>query len=102
MTPKHTAETDTRRPGEPAAESNASPSIVDTDTFRIEVRGGQCAGSGGCRTAAPRLFDLGNGGFVRVLNTRPALTELDDALEAHDACPLGVIDVLDTGGNSLA
>jgi ferredoxin len=77
-------------------------STAETGTFRLSAHSGHCAASGSCKAAAPHLLDLDSAGWVKVLDPRPSMTELDAALEAHDACPLGLIDVLDEEGNSLA
>ncbi|MDY6809849.1 MAG: ferredoxin [Actinomycetota bacterium] len=72
-----------------------------TETFRLVARSEYCAGSGGCKAVAPQLFDLDENGWVKVLQPEPSVSELDAALEAHDACPLGLIDAVDGDGESL-
>ncbi|WP_396892695.1 ferredoxin [[Mycobacterium] wendilense] len=76
---------------------------MSTDrTFRLTARSEHCAGSGGCVAAAPHLFELDAGGWVKVLDGNPPHGDLDAALDAHDACPLGLIEVLNEQGHSLA
>lgn len=69
--------------------------------FRVVVHEDRCAASGGCRQVAPDVFGSEPGGWVRLLQERPDQS-LDDILDAHDACPLRAIDVLDDEGQSLA
>lgn len=72
-----------------------------TSDYRVLVHADRCAASGGCRQAAPELFGSEPGGWVKLLDDHPDLP-LDRVLDAHDACPLGVIEVLDAEGASLA
>jgi len=62
----------------------------------------QCAGSGGCRKAAPLVFGASPDGWVVVLDRHPQQSQLSDVLEAHDVCPVTAIEVLDAEGESLA
>ncbi|MGV0837040.1 ferredoxin [Mycolicibacterium thermoresistibile] len=71
-------------------------------TFRLAAHAEYCAGSGKCVSSAPHLFKLDEAGWVRVLDHEPPMDELDAARSAHDACPLGLIEVLDDDGHSLA
>jgi ferredoxin len=72
-----------------------------TAGYRIVVHADRCAASGGCRQVAPEVFGSEPGGWVRLLDESPD-RPLDDVLDAHDACPLNAIDVLDDAGRSLA
>ncbi|MGV9796741.1 ferredoxin [Mycobacterium sp. NPDC003449] len=74
----------------------------NSTAIHISARRDQCAGSGGCVAAAPSLFELDSNGWVHVRDAWPPMTELGNALRAHDACPLGLIEVTDESGDSLA
>ncbi|BBZ02017.1 hypothetical protein MCHIJ_14540 [Mycolicibacterium chitae] len=71
-------------------------------TFRLTAHAEYCAGSGRCVSAAPHLFKLDEPGWVQVLDHEPPMDDLEAALSAQNACPLGLIDVLDDEGHSLA
>jgi len=59
-----------------------------------------CAGSGACRRAAPTVFGSDGNGWVTLLDEHPT-GKLDEVLDAQQSCPLGVIEVVDDGGEPL-
>jgi len=72
-----------------------------TAGVRITVEPDRCAGSGMCRSIAPTIFGADDHGWVTLLVDDPG-DDINEALDAADACPLGVIAVVDADGQSLA
>jgi ferredoxin len=50
---------------------------------------------------APEVFGADGRGWVVLLDPHPAAERLDQVLDAQDACPLAVIEVVDENGDPL-
>ena len=55
---------------------------------RIEADHGLCEGIGMCETTAHEYFEVGDDGFVQVLQSRPAPGDEALVKSAVDACPV--------------
>ncbi|WP_158303184.1 ferredoxin [Prauserella endophytica] len=67
----------------------------------VVVHPEHCAGSEACLRVAPDVFALDADGRVELRDARPGTARLDEVIEARDACPLAVIEVLDEHGDPL-
>lgn len=57
------------------------------DGRRIDVDVGRCQGIGVCESIAPRHFEVGDDGIMRIIRPEVAPAELDLIRDAVDACP---------------
>ena len=60
--------------------------------MKIDLNLDACIGSGSCEMLAPDVFEVGEDGYVAVLNT-PGDDRLADVQAAATSCPTGVITV---------
>jgi ferredoxin len=63
----------------------------------VAVHAERCMAMGYCRSAAPDVFGADAGGWVRLLEPRPAADRLDEILNAAESCPVAAIDVHPAG-----
>lgn len=59
--------------------------------MRVEVAKHKCIGSGACVVACASVFDIGEDGFVVVLDENPEESLREQVEDAADACPAAVI-----------
>lgn len=56
--------------------------------MRIHADRGRCEGLGMCEAMAPDHFEVGDDGFVEVLDEQPGEEHRTDLTAAVDACPV--------------
>lgn len=62
-------------------------------TMLVTIEKQYCCGAAQCVLAAPRVFDQGADGLVKLLDAAPPAEEHERAREAADACPSRTITV---------
>jgi ferredoxin len=60
---------------------------------QVSVRKNKCIGSGACVIACDSVFNIGDDGFVELLDEHPADDLYEQVEDAADACPAAAISV---------
>ncbi len=63
--------------------------------MRVVVDFDRCIASGSCTRAAPEVFELGDDGFLYVLQEEPGEELRAEVEEAADLCPTAAIRIED-------
>ena len=61
--------------------------------MKIELIVDQCIGSGSCEMLAPTVFEVGNDGYAKVLDSSPGSELEADVKAAEASCPTSAIVV---------
>jgi len=63
--------------------------------MRIVADRDKCEGLGMCEAMADHFFEVGDDGFVHILNEQPDEGDRTDVLAAVDACPVLALSLKD-------
>ena len=72
---------------------------IEVNGLKVQIDRTKCAGFKDCLGIAPEVFDLGDDGIVKILQTEGV--KRDTFLEACSVCPVDVFVVLDEQGRQL-
>lgn len=61
--------------------------------MKVTVDLGRCVSSGSCANVCPEVFDLGDDGYLHVLQPEPHEALRTSVDEATELCPTGAISV---------
>ena len=61
--------------------------------MRVDVDSDACVGSGSCAKVCPEVFELGDDGYLRVLDAEPGESLRSAVEDAVELCPTGAITV---------
>lgn len=67
-------------------------------SYRIIIDRGACSSFGSCIDTAPTIFAMGDDGIATAGSVNG---DLDAALAAAEACPMGAISVVDDSGGEV-
>jgi ferredoxin len=67
-------------------------------SYRIIIDRGACSGFGSCIDTAPMIFAMGDDGIATAGGVN---SDLDAALAAAEACPMGAITVVEDSGQEM-
>lgn len=63
--------------------------------MRVDVDLDACVGSGSCANVCPEVFELGDDGYLRVLEPEPGEALRSAVEDAVELCPTGAITAAD-------
>ncbi|WP_127782055.1 ferredoxin [Rhodococcus sp. X156] len=63
--------------------------------MKIEFNENACASTGMCEAVAPDLFEIGDDGYLHILDTTPADEQRALVEEAVSSCPTGALSLAD-------
>lgn len=63
--------------------------------MKVSVALDSCVGSGSCTNACPEVFELGDDGYLHVLQEEPDEALRSAVEDAAELCPTGAITVAD-------
>lgn len=61
--------------------------------MRIELEIAKCIGSGSCEMLAPNVFEVGNDGLAKLLDSSPGSDMESEVRAAEESCPTQAIKV---------